>query len=37
MHRVRVGPFASPDEMNRARTQLSQNGIQATLVKVKPQ
>ncbi|RLJ68046.1 SPOR domain-containing protein [Sulfurisoma sediminicola] len=37
MHRVRVGPFASPDEMNRARTQLSQNGIQAALVKVKPQ
>lgn len=37
MHRVRVGPFASLDEMNRARTQLSQNGIQATLVKVKPQ
>jgi len=37
MHRVRVGPFPSLDEMNRARTQLSQNGIQATLVKVKPQ
>ena len=30
MHRVRVGPFANPDEMNRARNQLSQNGIQAT-------
>ncbi|MDP2794877.1 MAG: SPOR domain-containing protein [Sulfurisoma sp.] len=37
MHRVRVGPFASPDEMNRVRTQLSTNGVQATLVKVKPQ
>jgi cell division protein FtsN len=37
MHRVRVGPFASPDEMNRVRNQLSQNGIQATLVKIKPQ
>jgi cell division protein FtsN len=37
MHRVRVGPFANPDEMNRVRNQLSQNGIQATPVKVKPQ
>ena len=37
MHRVRVGPFASPDEMNRVRNQLSQNGVQATLVKVRPQ
>ncbi len=37
MHRVRVGPFASPEEMNRVRNQLSQNGVQATLVKVKPQ
>jgi cell division protein FtsN len=37
MHRVRVGPFASPDEMNRVRNQLSQNGVQATPVKVKPQ
>lgn len=37
MHRVRVGPFASLDEMNRVRTQLSTNGVQATLVKVKPQ
>jgi cell division protein FtsN len=37
MHRVRLGPFASPDEMNRVRNQLSQNGVQATLVKVKPQ
>jgi cell division protein FtsN len=37
MHRVRLGPFASTDEMNRVRNQLSQNGVQATLVKVKPQ
>ncbi len=37
MHRVRVGPFAGPDEMNRVRNQLSQNGVQATPVKVKPQ
>jgi cell division protein FtsN len=37
MHRVRVGPFGSPEEMNRVRNQLSQNGVQATPVKVKPQ
>ncbi|MCX7171328.1 MAG: SPOR domain-containing protein, partial [Proteobacteria bacterium] len=35
MHRVRVGPFAKTDEMNRVRTQLAQNGIQATVVKAK--
>jgi cell division protein FtsN len=35
MHRVRVGPFGSPEEMNRARTQLSQNGVPATLVRGK--
>ena len=35
MHRVRVGPFAKPDEMNRVRNQLSQNGIQTTVVKTK--
>ncbi|MCX7177602.1 MAG: SPOR domain-containing protein [Proteobacteria bacterium] len=35
MHRVRVGPFAKPDEMNRTRNQLAQNGIQATVVKAK--
>jgi cell division protein FtsN len=35
MFRVRVGPFATPDEMNRARHQLSQNGIQASLIKIK--
>lgn len=35
LHRVRVGPFAKPDEMNRVRNQLAQNGIQATLVKIK--
>ncbi|NJD36509.1 MAG: SPOR domain-containing protein [Betaproteobacteria bacterium] len=33
MHRVRVGPFRDPDEMNRARTQLSQAGIQGTVIK----
>jgi cell division protein FtsN len=35
MHRVRVGPFRSPEEMNRARTLLSQNGVQGTVVKGK--
>jgi cell division protein FtsN len=34
MYRVRVGPYAKPDDMNRARNQLAQNGIQATVVKV---
>jgi cell division protein FtsN len=35
LHRVRVGPYATPEEMNRARGQLSQNGIPATVVRVK--
>lgn len=35
MHRVRVGPFANPEEMNRARTQLSQQGVPATVVRTK--
>jgi cell division protein FtsN len=35
MHRVRVGPYASTEEMNRMRGQLSQNGIPATVVRVK--
>lgn len=35
MYRVRVGPFKKPDEMNRVRNQLSQTGIQASLVKLK--
>jgi cell division protein FtsN len=35
MLRVRLGPFASAEEMNRARNQLSQNGIQATVVRIK--
>ncbi len=35
MFRVRVGPYAKPEEMNRVRTLLAQNGIQATVVKVK--
>lgn len=35
MYRVRVGPFAKPEEMNRVRNQLAENGIQATVVKIK--
>jgi|688.fasta_scaffold10049_6 cell division protein FtsN len=35
MHRVRVGPFRTPDEMNRARALLSQNGVQGTVIKQK--
>ena len=34
MHRVRVGPFRDPDEMNKARTLLSQNGVQGSVIKV---
>lgn len=33
MHRVRVGPLNSADEMNRVRTQMSQGGIQASVIK----
>jgi len=35
MHRVRLGPFANAEEMNRVRGLLSQNGVQTTLVKGK--
>lgn len=35
LHRVRVGPLDSADEMNRVRTQLAQSGVQATVVKQK--
>jgi cell division protein FtsN len=35
MHRVRVGPLSSVDEMNRVRGLLSQNGVQAAPVKGK--
>ena len=34
MYRVRTGPYATAAEMNKARTALSQNGIQAALVKI---
>ena len=35
MHRVRIGPYASVEEMNRARTQLSQNNLPAKVVQGK--
>ena len=35
MHRVRVGPFRDPDEMNRARSLRAQNGVQASVIKQK--
>jgi cell division protein FtsN len=35
MHRVRVGPYGNAEAMNRARGQLSDNGIPATVVRVK--
>lgn len=35
MHRVRVGPFRDTGEMNRARSLLSQTGVQGTVIKQK--
>ena len=34
-YRVRIGPYTSLEELNRVRRVLSQNGIEASLVKVK--
>ncbi|MFN6961209.1 MAG: SPOR domain-containing protein [Rhodocyclaceae bacterium] len=33
MHRVRVGPFGSMEELNQARAQLSEQGVQTTVVR----
>lgn len=33
--RVRAGPFAKPEEMNKARNELAANGIQGTVIKIK--
>jgi cell division protein FtsN len=35
MHRVRIGPFRDPEEMNRARAVLAQGGVQGSVVKQK--
>lgn len=34
-YRVRIGPYTKIDDLNRSRSTLAQNGIEATLVKVK--
>ncbi len=34
-YRVRLGPYANVEEINRVRTQLAQNGVDASLVKLK--
>jgi cell division protein FtsN len=34
LHRVRVGPFGSVDELNKVRAELKGNGVQSTAVKV---
>ncbi len=37
LYRVRLGPYAQLDEINRVRGQLAQNGVEASLVKLKDQ
>jgi cell division protein FtsN len=34
-YRVRVGPFGQLDDMNRARTRLAENGVEASVVRLK--
>ena len=34
-YRVRLGPFTRIDEINRLRQQLVQNGVEASLVRIK--
>lgn len=34
-HRVRIGPYTSVEELNRARDTLKQNGVQTTLIKLR--
>jgi cell division protein FtsN len=35
LHRVRIGPYARLDDINRVRSTLAQNGVDASLVKMK--
>jgi len=35
LHRVRTGPYATPAEMNAARTLMAQNSVQSTPIKIK--
>jgi cell division protein FtsN len=34
-YRVRLGPYTQVDEINRIRQQLAQNGVNASLVRIK--
>jgi cell division septation protein DedD len=34
LHRVRVGPFGSLDELNKVKSSLKQNGVQSTPIKI---
>ncbi len=36
MHRVRLGPYKSSDEMTQVRDSLTQNGIASTVIPIKP-
>jgi hypothetical protein len=36
MHRVRIGPFTKPEQMNPVRTRLAEAGFTATVVKANP-
>ncbi|BAL22842.1 SPOR domain-containing protein [Azoarcus sp. KH32C] len=36
LHRVRVGPFVKPEDMNPVRTRLNEAGVTATVVKANP-
>ena len=36
MHRVRIGPFAKPEDMNPVRTRLAEAGFTGTVVKASP-
>lgn len=36
MHRVRIGPFAKPEDMNPVRSRLAEAGFTATVVKANP-
>lgn len=36
LHKVRIGPYAGLDELNSARTRLTQNGVETMLIKIAP-
>lgn len=37
LHKVRIGPYKSLDELNTARARLTQSGVETLLVKIAPQ